>query len=227
MTQNDILENARSSLASLAGTVFDVLSISKPESADGIVQLAKIVSKLSPIVGNLIEFKTVDFLNKNGAFGTMGHWKRQDPGFPDVIFDGGLTPPPGVEIKAWFPLATEMTGRFKDSRKLFLHDEIDLAILAWLPEYLFWGKPKIIDVCIVSGSSVAKARDAHYHKPPHYIVLEPEDTTNRTPNLQQTNTNGYVLQDNSPESIANVHKIVASWGENGTAYSTDAEYHQS
>ena len=34
----------------------------------------------------------------------------------------------------------------------------------------------------------------HYHKPPDYLVFEPEDTSERTANLQQTNTNGYKLQ---------------------------------
>ena len=224
MTQRKILEKARESLAMLTDTTFDVLTISKPQSVAEIVNLAKIVSKLSPLMGNLIEFKTTDFLNASGVFKNIGIWKRQDPGFPDVIFDGDIKPAPGLEIKAWFPLATEITGRFKDSQTRFANDEVDLAILAWLPEHLFWGKPKIIDVCIVSGGSVAKARDCHYHKPPHYIVLEPEDTAARTSNLQQTNTNGYVIQDNSPEATARAQKIVASWGAKGLVYSPSPSY---
>ncbi len=39
--------------------------------------------------------------------------------------------------------------------------------------------------------SIAEARDQHYHKPPDYLVVEPEDTSRRTKNLRQTNTNGY------------------------------------
>jgi hypothetical protein len=224
MKQKDILEKAREALSSLIGTTFDVLTISQPQSTAEIVNLAKIVSKLSPIMGNLIEFKTTDFLNAGGVFKDYGIWKRQDPGFPDVILDGDIKPAPGLEIKAWFPLATEITGRFKDSQTRFANDEVDLAILAWLPEYLFWGKPKIIDVCVVSGRSVAEARDAHYHKPPHYIVLEPEDTAARTSNLQQTNTNGYVIQGNSPKDTVRAREIVASWGENGLVYNPSAEY---
>ncbi len=209
---------------SLVDTSFDVLTISKPQTPEEIVNLAKIVSKLSPIMGNLIEFKTTDFLNASGAFTNFGTWKRQDPGFPDVILDGNVTPLPGLEIKAWFPLATEITGRFKDSQLRFANNEVDLVILAWLPEHLFWGKPRIVDVCIVSGRSVAKARDTHYHKPPHYIVLEPEDTTARTANLQQTNTNGYVMQDDSPATIARAQKIVKSWGVGGLKYSPRPDY---
>ena len=41
---------------------------------------------------------------------------------------------------------------------------------------------------------VAQARDKHYHKPPGYLVIEPEDTSLRTINLQQTNTSGYKFQ---------------------------------
>ena len=42
---------------------------------------------------------------------------------------------------------------------------------------------------------MADSRDSHYHKPPDYLIVEPEDTTARTRNLQQTNVNGYKMQD--------------------------------
>ena len=222
--QRRILADVKTSMMSLAGTVFDVLTISKPQSSEEAANLAKIVSKLSPLMGNLIEFKVAEYLNSSGLVNCEGRWIRQDPGFPDIILDGSLQPAPGLEIKAWFPLATEITGRFKDSQNRFRNDEVDLAILAWVPEYIFWGKPKIIDVCVVSGRSVAKARDKHYHNPPHYIVLEPEDTTSRTSNLQQTNTNGYVMQDSQPQDIEKANAIVASWGVNGKEYRTDRSY---
>lgn len=222
--QRRILADVKTSMMSLVGTVFDVLTISKPQSSEEAANLAKIVSKLSPLMGNLIEFKVAEYLNSSGLVNCEGRWIRQDPGFPDIILDGSLQPAPGLEIKAWFPLATEITGRFKDSQNRFRNDEVDLAILAWVPEYIFWGKPKIIDVCVVSGRSVAKARDKHYHNPPHYIVLEPEDTTSRTSNLQQTNTNGYVMQDSQPQDIEQANAIVASWGVNGKEYRTDRSY---
>lgn len=224
MRPNEILKEVKNTITSLIGTTFDVLSISKPQSAEEAVNLAKIVSKLSPLMGNLIEFKTTEFLNTSGRFEKFGKWKRQDPGFPDVILNGDISPKPGLEIKAWLPFATEITGRFKDSQLRFVNDEIDLAILAWLPDHLFWGKPKIIGVCVVSGRSVAQARDNHYHKPPHYIVIEPEDTTARTSNLQQTNTNGYVMQEASPKILARANEIVASWGSDGKVYDTSAKY---
>lgn len=224
MTLRAAIELASTHLQNLEGQEFDILQISKPASVDALSNLGKIISKLSPIMGNLIEFNTVDFLNTIEEFSSIGHWERQDPGFPDAIFRSPISPAPGFEIKAWFPLATEITARFKDSQKHFLNDETHVVILAWLPEHLLWGKPKIIGVCVVSGASVAKARDSHYHNPPDYIVFEPEDTSDRTANLQQTNTNGYKLQDTSSAKIKRAENLVNSWGADGKEYSIAQAY---
>lgn len=223
-TYKEVLEAAERTLSEMQGTSLDVLTLSRPNSAAEIQNTAKIISKLSPLVGNLIEFRSADFLNANDWFAPLGKWIRQDPGFPDVLFQGSVSPSPGIEIKAWFPFATEITGRFKDSERRFENGEIDLAILAWLPEFVFWGKPKIIGVCIVSGKSVAKARDNHYHQPPRYLVIEPEDTADRTSNLQQTNTNGYVIQESNRSKLDDAQKIVSSWGARGEKYSPSAAY---
>jgi hypothetical protein len=223
MNSQEVLTLASSHLQGLAGHVFDLLTISKPISPDAAVNLSKVVSKLSPLLGNLIEFNTVEFLNDQAEYEGLGEWKRQDPGFPDTIFVGSVTPVPGFEIKAWFPLATEITARFKDSQNHFKDDQTNVCMLAWLPDQLIFGKPKIIDVCIVSGRSVAEARDNHYHNPPDYIVLEPEDTTARTRNLQQTNTNGYKFQ-GTPQQFAEAQRIVQGWGQEGRKYKPTAEY---
>lgn len=223
MDAKGIIASASSHLKTLSGHVFDVLTVSKPISPEAAVNLAKIVSKLSPLLGNLIEFNTVEFLNDQEEYKSLGNWKRQDPGFPDTIFEGSVSPTPGFEIKAWFPLATEITARFKDSQNHFRHDQTYVCMLAWLPEKLIFGKPKIIDVCVVSGLSVAKARDDHYHNPPDYLVLEPGDTTARTRNLQQTNTNGYKWQ-GTAEQFQEAVSIVSSWGKDGKVYKPTAEY---
>ena len=194
MNTTDILNISSDHLRDLIGHTFDVLAISKPTTIQSTINLSKITSKLSPLVGNLIEFNTVEFLNSKKEFKRLGKWIRQDPGFPDTIFKSHVNPAPGFEIKAWFPLATEITARFKDSQDQFREDETNVCILAWLPDQLIFGKPKILDVCIVSGKSVAKARDNHYHNPPDYLVIEPEDTSTRTKNLQQTNTSGHKFQ---------------------------------
>lgn len=223
MTKDEVINLASQHLLQLPGHIFDILSVSKPSSAEAAVNLTKIVSKLSPIVGNLIEFNIVEFLNSYDEFKAFGEWRRQDPGFPDTIFHSEIKPTPGFEIKAWFPLATEITARFKDSQNHFSEDQTYVAILAWLPEYLIFGKPKIIDIAIVSGLSVAKARDKHYHNPPDYLVLEPEDTTERTANLQQSNTNGYKFQGTTSE-FKKAETQVSSWGEHAKDYLPTPEY---
>jgi hypothetical protein len=225
MNTTDVIRLASQYLANLAGHKFDILDVSKPITVNSAVNLAKIISKLSPFLGNLIEFNTVEFLNKQNDFSEFGRWERQDPGFPDTIFVGDIQPTPGLEIKAWFPLATEITARFKDSQNHFEFDQTYVAMLAWLPEKIIYGKPYILDVGIVSGLSVALARDTHYHNPPDYLVLEPEDTTQRTANLQQTNTIGYKFQGSANEFLE-AQKIVASWGAEANIYKPTKEYQQ-
>ncbi|WYL95103.1 MAG: hypothetical protein HEQ35_15760 [Gloeotrichia echinulata IR180] len=225
MNTQDVISLASQYIDNLSGHTFDVLDISKPITVNAAVNLAKVISKLSPLLGNLIEFNTVEFLNKQNEFSEFGKWQRQDPGFPDTIFLGRVQPTPGLEIKAWLPLATEITARFKDSQNHFQFDQTYVAMLAWLPEKIIYGKPRILDVCVVSGLSIAIARDTHYHNPPDYLVLEPEDTTQRTANLQQTNTNGYKFQGSTKE-LLEAEKIVSSWGAEGKIYKPTREYQQ-
>jgi len=225
MNTQQVIALARNYLQGLAGHEFDVLEVKKPVSPEAAVNLAKIISKLSPLVGNLIEFNTCEYLNDQEGFAAFGKWQRQDPGFPDTVFAGSVTPTPGFEIKAWFPLATEITARFKDSQNHFAEDQAYVAMLAWLPEFLIFGKPKIIGIVAVSGASVAKARDDHYHNPPDYLVLEPGDTTARTSNLQQTNTNGYKFQ-GTPGQFKKAQSVVQKWGVAGTAYQPTAGYQE-
>lgn len=222
MKTRDVLLSASKTLAGLKGHTIDVLSVTRPSTVEEAVNLSLIISKLSPIIGNLLEFKTISLLNDIAEFEGLGIWKRQDPDFPDALFDGDVSPKPGFEIKAWFPLATEITARFKDSQLRFADDATWVAMPAWVPSQLICGEPVILDVCIVSGASVAKARDDHYHKPPHYLVFEPEDTTSRTRNLQQTNTSGYVWQD-KPERLVEAQRIVDKWSLAERAYSPSPE----
>lgn len=91
-------------------------------------------------------------------------------------------------------------------------------MLAWLPEKILYGKPQIIDVVIVSGRSVAEARDNHYHNPPYYLVREPENTESRTSNLQQTNRNGYRIQDPTGDQLRRANELIESWGPDGQNY---------
>ena len=223
MDCKEVLSVSSIQLENLKNKILDIVDVKKPLTVEYAVQLSKVVSKLSPLVANMIEFFTVDLLNTY-KWDFNGKWERQDPGFPDALFlSDNIACKTGIEIKAWFPLATEITARFKDSVLMFQDDSINVALIAWMPEYVIYGKPKIIDVLIVSGKSIAEARDKHYHKPPTYLVVEPQDTSGRTNNLQQTNTNGYKFQEDKSDIIS-AKEYVKSLGEDFLTYSPSKEY---
>lgn len=218
---HDQLQAAAERLAGLEGHILDVLAIRKPLDEAEALAWAKLVSKLSPILGNLLEFEVVRVLN--GLELPPGvKWERQDPGFPDAAMTGYGDPKPGIEIKAWFPLATEITGRFRESEIRLARSDVYLSVIAWLPEYVIFGKPKILGVFVEDALTVAHARDTHYYQPPGYLVLEPEDTSARTGNLQQTNTNGYKIQEVG-ERLQEAEQLVAAWPETLRIYSPGSE----
>jgi len=222
MEYREILDKACNHLQNLNGVVLNIINISKPIDQDYAKHLAKTISKLSPLVGNMIEYQVCTELNKLD-WDNLGEWVRQDPGFPDTIFKSEITPQPGIEIKTWFPNATEITARFKDSIDFFSADQINVAVVAWLPEFIIYGRPKVIDIWTGSAKSLANSRDTHYHSPPNYLVIEPEDTSTRTINLQQSNTNGYRFQGNT-EQLAEATKMVDEYGTDYSLYSSSPDY---
>ncbi len=223
MNTGEVIASVEAHLQNLVGHRFDVIEVAKPVSPDAAVNLAKIISKLSPMVGNLIEFNAIEYLNDIPGLAAHGKWERQDPGFPDNIFVGDVQPRPGLEIKAWLPLATEITARFRGSQTQLAAGNTSVAVLAWLPEFLVFGKPVIIGAMMVSGLAVAQARDAHYHNVPDYLVIEPEDTTLRTANLQQTNAAGYKFQGTAAQK-AEAAALIGEWGPDGRNHSAEATY---
>lgn len=223
MNTRDVLDIAERHLSNLVGQTLDVITIGKPDSFEVIKTLSPIISKLSPFYANSIEYAVADVLNRT-KWPFEGTWVRQDPGFPDVIFKSEfLKPSPGLEIKAWYPLATEITARFRESQTLFKDDNTDVAVVVWVPEHIVWGKARVLDIRYFTAKSIAEARDEHYHNPPSYIVLEPRDTSDRTRNLQQTNTNGFKIQ---AKSLDKAQRIVDSWGPSGREYIPSPEYQQ-
>lgn len=171
-TTHEILEAASLQIESLKGVKFDAIRLGQPATLDEAINHTKIVSKLSPMMGNLIEFNVCNYLNNTGHFSGIGNWKRQDPGFPDTIFESEtIKPTPGIEIKAWFPLSTEITARFKDSQDHFLENQTNVALICWIPEFIIYGDPIIIDSVVISAKSVAEARDHHYSNPPDYLIV--------------------------------------------------------
>lgn len=195
LNTENVLQFATKHLYSLIGYTFEVINISKPTNKDYAKFLSKIISKLSPIVGNMIEEQMSTHLNTIKELQEYGTWVRQDPGFPDNIFYSDiLNQTPGIEIKAWLPLATEITARFKTNQTLLQNNNTLLALVVWMPEFILYGRPKIIDIWIGTAKSIAEARDNHYFNPPRYLIIEPQNTANRTVNLQQQNVEGYILQ---------------------------------
>ena len=59
--------------------------------------MSHIESKISSIVGNMIEYAMANHLNLTSSFRDLGVWKRQDPDFPDNIFvSDQLSEVPGI-----------------------------------------------------------------------------------------------------------------------------------
>jgi hypothetical protein len=210
------LDDATETLVALEGHVLDVLSIRKPLDPAESVGWMKIVSKLSPILGNLLEFEIVRLLNAL-RLPDACEWIRQDPGFPDAALLGLAEPSPGIEIKAWFPLATEITGRFRESQTRLLRGDVRVAIIAWIPEYVLFGRPIVLGSFVEDALDIATARDDHYFQPPRYLVREPEDTSTRTVNLQQTITNGFRCQETG-QRLKEVENEVSNWSSDFRSY---------
>lgn len=206
------LERAHVRIAELAGSILPAITVASlgPEDAPF---LGANISKLSPFVGNLLERMIVDELTT--VPGEAGYiWRRQDPGFPDAgIYDpDGHFTGHGIEVKAWYGLATEITGRFRPSQLYLEGKRIDVALVSWAMSQVVAGQPLILGTCMVDAMSLAKARDAHYHNPPHYLVEQPTDTSGRGAQLQQMNVGGYVLQGGDPGALQEAETLVEAFG---------------
>jgi hypothetical protein len=226
MDPSDYLDAAVAAIKDLPGREYDILELRKPDSVEVAVEVAQTINKISPIVGNTIEFGVAEYLNKQMDLPDGVYWRRQDPEFPDVILDGLSNATPGIEIKAWYPLSTEMTGRFRESQRHMQDGLTRLAVLAWLPEFVIYGEPTVIDVFVDDALKVAQSRDDKYHEPPDYLVIEPEDTSNRTRNLQQSNVRGHKIQENDPEVIQEAEQMVADLSLDANSYDPSFDYHR-
>lgn len=189
------LARAEAMLSGLKGESVAALSVNSLEARDAPF-LGLIVSKLSPIIGNLLERRIVQLLSEAETEHGL-RWVRQDPGFPDALLvaPSGASTNAGYEVKAWYALSTEITGRFRESQNLLAGKDVRVVLVAWMMSHVVYGQPVILDVLTSPALSLAQARDRHYHHPPKYLIVEPGDTTARTSNLQQTNVNGYRLQE--------------------------------
>jgi hypothetical protein len=223
MEPNEVITVASEFLSGLEGHLFKQVSLHKPTTMFEALNMLKIVSKISALVGNLFEIDAVEALKGHEHLGGLGEWIRQDPDFPDVLLNWEANVKPGFEVKAWYPMSTEITGRFKDSQHAFIEDATHVVLFAWLPEFFLWGSPKIIKIAVVSGRAIAAARDSHYHNPPDYLVVEPHDTSSRQRNLQQRNTEGLKWQSGD---IDEARSLVNSWGDEGKIYKPHPDYQE-
>ena len=203
------MQRAEKELMGLVDESLSSVSMSKMTAKDAAL-LGRIVSKLSPLVGNLLEAEIVNFLASSAGRGL--EWRRQDPEFPDAgLFrrqSGTLEA--GFEIKAWYVPSTEITARFRESSNLLAGRDIRVVIVAWMMSEVIFGSPEILGVLIVPASQLALARDRHYHQPPRYIILEPGDTAHRTRNLQQSTVNGYRWQSTDTADLSEALRRVDS-----------------
>lgn len=226
MNAEGYLEEAVEALQDVKGRRYDVLDVRRPESLDEAAELGQVINKITPIVANTIEFRVAEHLNDTMDLPPGVHWERQDPEFPDVVLKGLGGSQPGVEIKAWYPLSTEMTGRFRETQRHLMDDLTKIAVLAWVPEGIIYGQPKIIDVFVDDALNVAQSRDSKYHDPPDYLVLEPFDTSDRTSNLQQSNVWGHRLQENDPDRINEARELATELNLLNTEYESSYDYHK-
>ncbi|MXW75655.1 MAG: hypothetical protein F4Z58_06385 [Acidimicrobiaceae bacterium] len=210
------MNRASKRLRDSIGEKLSTITISST-SSDEAVFLGQNVSKLSPLIGNLIERRIPSLLSQDASRGSL-KWKRQDPDFPDaVLFDEGTPTGAGFEVKAWFPMTTEITGRFRESQNLLAGKDIRVAVVAWMLSDIVFGTPQIVGILVADALSIARARDQHYHNPPYYICEEPQDTASRTRNLQQTNVLGFKLQD------GDINRLHAVMNLSGLSDATDSE----
>ena len=76
MDYKEILAQANAELSLLDENLIDILEIKRPQSMVYAKNLAKVISKLSPLLGNMIEFSTVDILRQHRIIST---YKQNHP----------------------------------------------------------------------------------------------------------------------------------------------------
>lgn len=205
------LGRAEGFLTNLHHRALDVVTIDSP-SAEDAPFLGRNISKLSPFVSNLIERQVVQELAEELDPGGGFHWVRQDPGWPDAgLFRVGELVG-GFEVKAWYVLATEMTGRFHAAQSAIEGLHARVIVVPWVMSQIVYGSPVLLGHIAVDAMELAQQRDAWYHRPPDRIVVEPPDQANRAANLRQTNVIGQKMQRVSDEQMATARMFVERFG---------------
>lgn len=198
-------------LSDLQGKKLEAVCLGPPKSIDHAAMLGRIIGKLSPLVSDLLEYEFAAHLNAASVCPPGTRWVKQDPGFPDLALDTGEARRAGIEIKTWFPLGTEVTGRFRESQTSLAASETLLMVVAWVPEFLLHGRPLTLRIWVDEAINVARVRDSKYHRPPQYIVIEPESASQRENTHHQSHAAGYFFRGSQAE-LADAKAEIESWG---------------
>lgn len=194
------ISRANVQLASLAGTCIDsiIINSSDPREAP---YLSMLLPRLSPYIGNLLERRVADLLNREVRHGFR--WIHQEQDIPEtcLLSPGNISTECGFEVKAWHALSSKITSRFRVSTQQLKGRNIRLVIISWMMTKVLFGAPTILDVLSVDAYSVARLRDFNYHNPPENLIIEPEDIQNDGDSLQRNHVNGYRIMEREPEAL--------------------------
>jgi len=212
----------------------NILKVNKCNE-DAVIEFIKNMSKLSSLISVQIETKALKRIN--ATYGDslpdnvgwvvnerIGGEKYPDLAFGDFEFDPGSDWVwPGVEIKAWCPFATAMSGRMMKGQSIMQKYPDQLLLVAWLPEHLLYGKPQVIGTWVGDGLEMAKSRDEYWHDPPRSLILEPDFSPDREAHKQHTNVDRY-LWDDSDDKLDEAREMARDLDLLGTTYSYEGDY---
>lgn len=218
------------------GEAIDVLTVNKCDE-DAVIGFLKNMSKLSSLISVEIESRALnrieaihdDDLPNNVAWvinELVGGEKYPDLALADMDYNPSSDWVwPGVEIKAWCPFATEMSGRMMKGQSIMQKYPDQLLLVAWLPEHLLYGEPKVIGTWVGDGLEMAKSRDNYWHEPPNSLILEPDFSPDREAHKQHTNVDRY-LWDDADSKLSEARDMAKDLDLLGTAYSYKDDYQQ-
>ena len=212
----------------------NILTINKCDE-DAVIPFLKNMSKLSSLISVQIETRAlarIESIYGKELPDNVGWVINERIGgekYPDLAFaDLDYSPAsnwvwPGVEIKAWCPFATEMSGRMMKGQSIMQDYPDQLLLVAWLPTNLLYGDPQVIGTWVGDGLEMAKSRDNHWHDPPASLILEPDFSPTREAHKQHTNVDRYLWNDDESK-LEEAKEMAEEKGLIDGPYSHDREY---
>ena len=203
------MSRANVQLASLAGTHIDSININSGDPREA-PYLSMLLPRLSPYIGNLLERRMAEILNREVRHGF--HWVHQEHEIPEtcLMSPGNISTGCGFEVKAWHALSSKITSRFRVSSQQLKGRNIRLLIISWMMSKVLYGVPTILDVLSVDAYSVARLRDTNYHNPPETLVVEPEEVQDDSDNLVRSQVNGYRILEREEQVLEAAAEFASS-----------------